>query len=1076
MKAKIKKILLLILTVLTATFIGVFAVACGEELGTLKSNKITYDGKTITWSKVKGAKEYVVSIDGGTPKTVDEPKLLFSAGKRDSVEVSIQPIGKEEEGKTVSRTFTRLETIETSAVTFSEEGVMSWEEVEGADEYILSIGGTEVTVSALEYSEFTYDGKSTQIKIRPSCSDGSTYSTFSSSMTKTFLAEIDPATISYDGEMLKWRGAGSNYKVFIDGAEMLTVNSTQYVFDAEESDFFVQVQTIGDGVNSFSSPLAEAKEFVFLPIITDAAVVDGNLTWSEVEHADRYSIVINDTPYLTEKTTYELPAGADLSIKVKAVLDEGDVYFSAYSDEISAYILKAPEIKWNNSYPLVDGKDAEAVSWNPVQGNVDGYQIKLELPTGEQPNLDPLGKDDYAFPYAFLDVGTYKVSVQATGDASEDVYSSKYSQEITVVRLPAPDQAAQGFITSDPTNNSTFKLTWKSVSGAKEYQIWKDGVAVPGLTTTNYYKDITNIVNANISSEEKITYGIQSIGAISHNSDGTTRVVLSSLIEKNLPAEITVLAMPTDVNIAEGSTELTWTGVPSANGYAVKGVGSTVPASVTTESYGMENLSRGDHSLQVCAKGNGGATLASNYTAITPVCRLSAPENIRIGTEDSNEGSWLWTPVQTQSGYVANGYILSVKGQTETKEVNINDKVNDLITTSGTTISVAANANEWVSGVYYITSAFSDSKTFTKLQTPTFSSPIIRDRSLVWNAPTNIKGSFTVSYNVYKTTTSLYMNVQNTPQMPLNQGTFQAGTHTFLVKAIGDGESYINSDISEQKEVLILDTPTVTRGETAYEWDGVALATGYNVTIGENIEEIKLDSSEKYSFDPVKYLTTVNSTYNVQITAKGYNNNTEDVNGLTVIDSWPRTIVQSVKRLNTPTISFEYQVDGEKATQYDENGEIVVKISSAIANASGYSYTIGDSTQSSEEMSYGLCPHSTGTFKMSAFAIGGTFDSAGNYYINSESTSSKVITLLSSPDAQNIYTQGNALRWTTISGASYYEIILTYKDGKTKTDKTTSNTGLLSVSDISNLSSVKICAKGNGSTTIDSAYVEQILG
>jgi hypothetical protein len=281
--------------------------------------------------------------------------------------------------------------------------------------------------------------------------------------------------------------------------------------------------------------------------------------------------------------------------------------------------------------------------------------------------------------------------------------------------------------------------------------------------------------------------------------------------------------------------------------------------------------------------------------------------------------------------------------------------------------------------------------------------------------------------------------------------------------------------MSEQKEVLILETPTVKRGETAYEWNGVALATGYNVTIADNTEQIPLDSSEEYSYDPVKYLTTVNSTYNVSITAKGYNNNAEDVNGLTVIDSWPYTIVQNVKRLNTPTISVEYQVNGEKATQYDENGEIVIKIASAVPNASGYAYTYEGATQTSDEMQDGFCPRSTGTFKMNAYAIGGTFDSAGNYYINSEATTSKILTLLSAPNNSDIYKQGNALRWTTITGASGYEIILTYKDGTEKPVLVETNVGLKAIENLSDVSSVKICAKGNGSTTIDSAYSEEVI-
>jgi len=1080
MKATMKKILLLILTVVMTVFVGAFVASCGEdELGTLKSSKILYDGTTITWAKVKGAKEYLVSVNGGEAKSIEDTKLLFSAGTskdRDVIEVSIQPIGKEE-GKKVSRTFTRLPKMDMKKVSFSEEGVMSWEEVEGADEYILSIGGTEVTVADLEYSAFTYDGKSKAIKIRPSCSDGSTFSAFSTSTTKTFLAPILPETISYDGALIKWRGAGNNYKVYIDGAEMFIAQTAQQAFDAEQTDFFVEIQAIGDGVNSFSSPLSKdveeadyQKTFMFLEVITDAAVVDGNLVWSEVEHADRYSVKINGLTYETQETTYPLTAGQDLNISVKAVVDEGEVYFSAYSDEFTAHILETPTLKWNN-YPLVDGNPMEAITWKLVDGNVKGYAVKLTF-NGQPIVIDPLGETDNAFVYDFLDHGTYTVSVQATGAEDEDTYSSKFSREITVVRLEAPDQAAQGFITSDPTNNSKFTLTWKSVSGAKSYQIWKDGVVVDGLTTTNYSKEITNVIDPAEDAETKVTYGVQSIGEVQHNADETTRVVLSSLIRENLPAEITVLAMPTGVNIADGSTDLTWTGVSSANGYAVKGVGSTIPAGVTTESYSMKNLSRGDHNLQVCAKGNGGATLASNYTVAIPVCRLSAPENIRIGIDGANEGTWQWSPVPTQSGYGGNGYTLAIKGQTETQKVNIGDNINDLITTSGTTISVAANANEWLSGVYYLTSAYSTEQTFTKLQTPTFSSPIVRDRNLVWNEPTN-KGNFSVSYNVYKNEVELYANVQNAPQMLLNSGTFTGGgTYPFRIKAIGNGTTYINSDMSEMKQVMVLPSPVVKFGEKAYEWEGVSdFATGYKVTIGEETDPVLLEDSNKYSYDPVNYLKKVNSYYDVQITATGYNKYAEDDSGLTVIDSWPTVMRTYVDRLKIPTISVEYQVNGEKATQCATNGELVVKVSEAVPHASGYSYMFNNTNKTSVELEQGMTPDSSGTWKISASAIGGTFDSNGTYYIDSEATTSKIITLLGSPSSDSITKMGNTLKWGAITGATKYKLILTYADGD-KTVETQGASALISITDLSDVLSVQICAVGNGTNVIDSAYTD----
>ncbi len=1103
MKRTVKKFLLLILTVLMTAFVGVFAASCGEELGTLKQSKILYDGNNITWSRVSGAKEYIVIVNGAAAKTVEQPakgetpKFKYPSKGRNEVEVSIQPIGKEEEGKKVSRTFTRLATIQTSDITFSEEGVMSWNIVEGADSYMLKLGDTEVSVAEEEYSEFVYDGKSTSIQIRPVCSDGTTFSDYSSSISKVFLAEVDPAKITYDGEVLSWQSQGyaQGYEIYIDGAPIeggiIDRNSHSYRYNAENKSFNVAIKAIGDQTNAFSSPLAEEKKFTFLPVIDNLNVSDGILSWNPIEEADKYAVKIGNNGreqvFETKETQYSLSSGTSLSVSVKPVMEVGDVYFSAYSEVKSVFILSTPEIKWDLGFSLDDGEEANAISWNSHSEGEGGYMIKVELPNGtvEENDVGPLNRD---YKSAFLDVGTYKISVKAlAGNVSQ--FDSKYSSPITVERLAAPRAAVQDFITSDPTDNSKFTVSWNKVQSASSYAFYKAGTKLdlnPTITT----QTVTGIVDSTISTEQKIEYGIQSVGKRETNPDGTPRIVLSSLISKNLTFDITVLAMPQNVDIPTGGTKMTWSTVPSANSYGLK-ADSTVNDCIQPE-YDMAQLSAGSHKLSVCSKGNGNSTLASNYTPEKAVYRLDTPSNLKIGVDSGDEGTWKWDSVE-----YAKSYAINLKAQNRSLEFNNSGAMVEegLITTDGTTVSVTAVANYYGSNdVYYITGKESPTKTFTKLQAPTFNNPIVVGKTLQWNAPSNVSASqYTPTYVLYENQSTRYSNgVCNAPEKKLTKDYFPAGTHTFLIKAIGDGVNYINSAFSEKKTITILESPTVARADSVYEWSKVAQATGYNVKIGGNlVKEVDLneDATAKYSFDPKEWLIEVDQTYSVEISSRGNDNNSE-LNGETVIESWPTEIRTKVLRLPTPEFTFDYQdSEGNKLNNANVSGRIVVKITNTaqLSNANGYAYSI-EGTDSDRNLGaeYSEVLYNVSTtepYEILAWACGGKFDEQGNYYVDSyknHSNDAHSITILGKPT--DVVKDGDdALTWQGKTGSDYgYTIKLHYGDNKIITithsaarlfvGRSYSSTEGNFTFTLEGLNKVEICANGNGSTVVGSDW------
>jgi hypothetical protein len=66
-------------------------------------------------------------------------------------------------------------------------------------------------------------------------------------------------------------------------------------------------------------------------------------------------------------------------------LQEGNVYFSDFSEEIDIFLLDAPVIEWNN-FELADGEEKNVIDWSAVTGSVGGYTVKVVLPNGTDPD------------------------------------------------------------------------------------------------------------------------------------------------------------------------------------------------------------------------------------------------------------------------------------------------------------------------------------------------------------------------------------------------------------------------------------------------------------------------------------------------------------------------------------------------------------------------------------------------------------------------------------------------------------------------------------------------------------------
>lgn len=243
--------------------------------------------------------------------------------------------------------------------------------------------------------------------------------------TSEELNPVDSDTIFYDGATIAWeaQSGAQGYEIYIGGTFFARTSSgvTQMQYDAGGQSFSVQIKTLGE--DDLSSPISDEKQFTYVGV-SGIEVVDGVLTWESVNGAQAYAVRVNNSVKQTTATKYNLIAGSNQTVSVKAIFAEDSTCFSAFSEEKSVYILSAPSVS------VVAGETEATIYWNAVNG-ANGYRVKIQKPGGvttEIYSVTSISKQ-----YSFSETGTYTVSVQACGDGVE-YYDSQYSSSITVER------------------------------------------------------------------------------------------------------------------------------------------------------------------------------------------------------------------------------------------------------------------------------------------------------------------------------------------------------------------------------------------------------------------------------------------------------------------------------------------------------------------------------------------------------------------------------------------------------------------------------------------------------------------
>ena len=341
------------------------------------------------------------------------------------------------------------------------------------------------------------------------------------------------------------------------GAFLDCIKLTDVYYDGTASDW--AKITIEEG----NEPLTNATLHCAKSAPTAPVVKLGNsatsgkpmLTWKAVEGATSYRIYrstakgsgysLLGTTTATSYTNTGAKAGTTYYYRVKACNDAG---LSPYSNIVSGQVKSvtpkpsAPVVKIGHS--AASGKPM--LTWNAVSGATSYKVYRTTSQNGTYSLLGTVTATSYTNTGAKAGV-TYYYKVKAVNSAGESAYSNIVSGRATVTTLTMGHSSTSG----KP------QLTWKAVSGAASYRVYRATTKNGAYTVINTTKALT-YTNVGAALGTTYYYKVEALNA-SGKSLGFSDVVEGKVAP--------VLAV--GYSSVSGKPQLTWKAVPGATEYQV---------------------------------------------------------------------------------------------------------------------------------------------------------------------------------------------------------------------------------------------------------------------------------------------------------------------------------------------------------------------------------------------------------------------------------------------------------------------------------------------------------------------------
>ena len=407
-----------------------------------------------------------------------------------------------------------------------------------------------------------------------------------------------------------WDEGQTNYRYFLKGTTEFGQDHT--VITDENNTYFWNQYPVSATDFDPNAPLPPAA-----PTVTMTCSDSGKpkLTWNAVSGATSYRVFRSEsrgtgysllgTTTATSYTNTGAAVGKTYYYRVKAVNSVGTSgYSNIVSGKAKAAAPAAPSVTAGNSST---GKPQ--LTWKAVSGAVK-YEVYRS--TRQNSGYSLLGTTTST---SYVNTGastgtTYYYRVKAVNrNGMASGYSNIVSCKAKAAAPAAPSVTAGNSSTGKP------RLTWKAVSGAVSYRIYRSesrgtGYSLLGTTSSTSY------VNTGAAAGKTYYYRVKAV-----NRDGMASGYSNIVSGKaTLPAPVLNIGL----SVSSGKPMLAWDAVPGATSYRIyrstsRGTGYSLLATTTSTSYVNTSAAKGTtYYYRVKACNAAGLSPYSNIVSARP--------------------------------------------------------------------------------------------------------------------------------------------------------------------------------------------------------------------------------------------------------------------------------------------------------------------------------------------------------------------------------------------------------------------------------------------------------------------------
>ena len=393
---------------------------------------------------------------------------------------------------------------------------------------------------------------------------------------------------------------------------------------------------------------------------------DGNFTvsWSSVSGASNYQLWRSTNSGFSPASVVYNGSGTSYN---QTGLSNGTYYYRvAASNDCGASDWRTggaiaitsgctkPSTPASITYPSTDSDGNFTVSWSSVSG-ASNYQLWRSTNSGFSPASVVYNGSGTSYNQTGLSNGTYYYRVAASNDCGASDWRTGGAIAITSGCTKPSTPASITYPSTDSDGN--FTVSWSSVSGASNYQLWR--------STNSGFSPASVVYNGSGTSYSQtgLSAGTYYYRVVASNSCGASDwrtggaiAITSGCTKPSTPASITYPSTDSD-----GNFTVNWSSVSGASSYQLwRSTNSGFsPASVVYNgsgtSYSQTGLSAGTYYYRVVASNSCGASdwRTGGAIAITSGCtKPSTPASITYPSTDSDGNFTVsWSSASGASSY-----------------------------------------------------------------------------------------------------------------------------------------------------------------------------------------------------------------------------------------------------------------------------------------------------------------------------------------------------------------------------------------------------------------------------------------